>query len=206
SRMYEQAGRKLQFEPWRDEALQVLCQYFSDDASFEERGQALGRSWSLEKGILIVGPVGCGKTSMLRLFEMNQKRSFRMFNTLEVYEDIRCQKEKGDRKRLVAQLAGRQPGMHGKVVFGQDYEDVALDDLGTDQACNDYGTSEDFIADLLYKRHEAKLTTHGTSNLVKLDADHFPFRERYGDRLASRFAQMFNMIIFPNDATDLRSL
>ncbi len=52
---------------------ELLCQYFSQDLAFEFSGE-----YSFDKGIMITGPVGCGKTSLMKMFGIN---SFRPFTT-----------------------------------------------------------------------------------------------------------------------------
>ena len=71
-----------------------------------------------------------------------------------------------------------------------------LDDLGTEMPTyNSYGNKVDVISTLLFMRYESKAPTFCTTNLTIEQ-----LKERYGERLADRFKQMFVPVIFKGES------
>lgn len=72
---------------------------------------------------------------------------------------------------------------------------LAIDDLGTEPAeVLDYGNVLNPAIDLLSSRYKDQLFTVVTTNLTPKE-----IREHYGDRIADRFNEMFERIIFNNE-------
>lgn len=73
---------------------------------------------------------------------------------------------------------------------------LAIDDLGTEPTrVLDYGNELNPVIDLLYKRYDEQLFTIVTTNLEPKE-----IREIYGDRIADRFNEMMEKIIFKNES------
>ena len=71
---------------------------------------------------------------------------------------------------------------------------LAIDDLGTEPAeVLDYGNVFNPAIDLLSARYTDQLFTVVTTNLTPKQ-----IREHYGDRIADRFNEMFERIVFDN--------
>lgn len=71
---------------------------------------------------------------------------------------------------------------------------LGIDDLGTEPlVIMDYGNEETPIVDLLSMRYENRLFTIVTTNLTPKQ-----IRERYGERIADRFNEMMEVVIFKN--------
>ena len=71
---------------------------------------------------------------------------------------------------------------------------LAIDDLGTEPAeVLDYGNVLNPAIDLLSARYTDQLFTVVTTNLTPKQ-----IREHYGDRIADRFNEMFERIVFYN--------
>lgn len=168
-------------DEWLHEPLLALCLYFGQDAiGFEE----LDPSFSLEKGILLYGPVGCGKTKILELIgRVDPRLSFRVFPCPDVSSAYR---KDGD-----AALA-----QYGAPVT------MGFDDLGFEDAnAKNYGNSANPLADILTKRYalRPRPLTHATTN-----DDAAAMLAKYGDRVYSRMAELFNIVQFSPDAPDRR--
>ncbi len=161
------------------------------------------------KGVFIVGPVGCGKTSLLSII-----RSMNL-NTSNLF-DIRSQISIINSKELVLEFA-----KEGNVCLYNYISDLldnrphqgihlnrigtlVIDDLGHETPYNYYGNRTDVIEDLLVFRYNGfqknGLKTHATSNL---NSDEI--KERYDLRSASRMKEMFNIISFDRKSTDKRN-
>lgn len=71
---------------------------------------------------------------------------------------------------------------------------LAIDDLGCEPSTvKNYGTEITPVTDIIYARYDSMLPTIITTNLDKKD-----IRERYGDRVADRFNEMFESLAFIN--------
>uniref|UniRef100_UPI00404A383C ATPase n=1 Tax=Gelidibacter sp. TaxID=2018083 RepID=UPI00404A383C len=163
------------------ELLLKLCSYFVDD---HEACKA--NDIDTAKGILLTGPVGCGKTTLMRLLPLivPHKRAHKF---------IPCR----------------------NIVFGfnnlgykliEDYSDTAafcFDDLGVEPIGRHYGKDCNVMGEILISRYdmhkEKGVKTHITTNLNAEELE-----ERYGERVRSRMREMLNVIGFEANAKDKR--
>ena len=71
---------------------------------------------------------------------------------------------------------------------------LGIDDLGTEPLeVLDYGNVLNPVVDLLMKRYDEQLFTLITTNLRPQE-----IREKYGERMADRFNEMMEKIIYKN--------
>ncbi len=138
------------------------------------------------KGILLTGPVGCGKTSFLKLLRYlvpHQKE----------YQVIPC--------RNIA-FAFHHLGYKTIEDYGNSSY-ICFDDLGVEPVGRFYGQDCNVLGEILLSRYELflnhKVRTHATTNL---NADEL--EERYGTRVRSRMRQLFNLISFDEKTSDKR--
>jgi predicted ATPase len=140
----------------------------------------------IHKGILLTGPVGCGKTSLMKLVR-------HIVPHQKVYKIIPSR----------------------NIVFGfnhvgyktiEDYGSTnyfCFDDLGVEPIGRHYGKDCNVMGEILLSRYELfldhKVKTHATSNLNAQELE-----ERYGNRVRSRMRQLFNLIAFEPNAVDKR--
>lgn len=140
----------------------------------------------LEKGILFSGPVGCGKTSLMKLLKF-------IVPLQRPYSVVPC-------RNIV--FAFNHLGY--KVI--EDYGNgsfFCFDDLGVEPMGRHYGQDCNVMGEILLSRYElflkSKLKTHATTNLNAEELE-----ERYGSRVRSRMREMFNLIAFDESARDKR--
>lgn len=149
----------------------------------------------LNKGILLMGPVGCGKTSLLRIMSLLcpavYKPSFHSCNEIVIEFNT---------KGFEAIL----PYTKGSFLSYTSIPRIhCFDDLGLEPRGSYFGTPCNVIAEILLSRYNyfttRRMITHVTTNLNTGELESI-----YGDRLRSRMREMFNLITFDNNSTDKR--
>lgn len=167
----------------------LLSYFLKDEAVSAQLGI------NLNKGILLSGPIGVGKTSiisLMRLFEPAKER-FIMRSCRDVsFEFI---KEGYDTIHKYSRHSF-QPNTH-------DPKTYCFDDLGTENAIKYYGNECNVMAEVLLSRYDLfvnrQLITHLTTNLSASEIE-----EVYGNRVRSRMREMFNLISFDAEIRDKR--
>jgi DNA replication protein DnaC len=165
-----------------------LLIYFLKDAANTEK-----YNLSLRKGILLSGPVGCGKTSLMNLVKLTlpQEQRYIVKSCREVsFEFIQ------DGYTII-----RKYSTHS---FNKDVpKTYCFDDLGTENNLKYYGNDCNVMAEILLSRYDLfinrKMLTHITTNLSSSEIE-----ELYGERVRSRMREMFNLIAFNESVKDKR--
>lgn len=167
-----------------EQVFTLLCQYFANDPQFEKSG------YSLKKGLLLSGPVGVGKTELLRLFCQNKTNSFHLISVYEIEEA--CKSRGVD---FFKTYTGYVPGWGGtEKHFYQNNIGWAFDDVGRESVVFDFGNKSDIISKLIQVRYLNKEkipfnTLHMTTNLTPDEIE-----KRYDYAVKSRLREMFNYI------------
>lgn len=168
-----------------------LCQYFTNDEGFELSGEH-----ELGKGILLRGPIGCGKTTLMQMFSVN---SFRPFDVLSCRVIADSYSKNGS--DALYNFAGLQQA-YAHQNYGHKEIGLCYDDLGTEEIKKNFGNEVNVMQDIIYKLYDNKNFGffHCTTNLGSVD-----IAERYGERVKSRIFEMFNVISYPGEAKDWRT-
>ncbi len=138
-------------------------------------------------GMLLCGQCGNGKTtlvralaSVIRLLYSDEVPSFQRYLRMV------------DAKQIVA-IARRDDKDFSKLCSA---DLLAIDDLGIEPSeVLEYGNAISPAIDLLTHRYNNQLFTIVTTNLTPQQ-----IREHYGDRIADRFAEMMERIVFSNQS------
>ncbi|MBZ9631561.1 ATPase [Salegentibacter sp. LM13S] len=142
----------------------------------------------INKGILLSGPVGCGKTSLMKLLR-------HLVPAQRPYEMIPCRNVTFSFNHLGYKTI-------------EDYGNskyFCFDDLGVEPFGRFYGKDLNVMGEVLLSRYElfletnGKLKTHATTNLNAEELE-----ERYGNRVRSRMRELFNLVAFDQNAWDKR--
>ena len=159
----------------------------------KDKSEAANLDIDLSKGILLSGPIGCGKTSIMHLirpFAVNAS-NYKIKTCREIsfefakhgYEAINQYTNKQNNQN-------RLPG-------------YCFDDLGAEQQIKHFGNDCNVMAEILISRYEHfvenKTITHITTNLSASEIE-----KNYGNRLRSRMRNMFNVISFDGNSKDKR--
>lgn len=163
------------------EILLKLSNYFVRDVESCKKFEI-----DLKKGILLSGPVGCGKTSLMRLlkFIIPFQRSYEVISTRNIVFGF----------NHVGFKTVEDYGSSGYFCF---------DDLGVEHRGRYFGKDCAVMGEILLSRHELfqryKVKTHITTNLSATELE-----ERYGQRVRSRMRELFNLLAFDANAKDKR--
>lgn len=171
------------------EIFEMLCMYFSGDPAFELEGM------SLKKGIMLFGPIGCGKTSLMKMFTINTFKPFSV-TACRVIAD-KYSKDGSDALYDYSTMAPCYPQQN----FGHSEIGRCFDDLGTEDSKKNYGNEVNVMQDVFYKIYDNELigNFHLTTNLTGDEIE-----AAYGTRIRSRLREMFNVIRFDKNAIDRR--
>jgi len=165
-----------------------LCYYFSGDAMF---------GGDLNKGLLLVGGVGVGKSTMMTFFRQNQVFSYRMISCREIESDFSNEGEKG-----VKTCSYNLPISTNSNPFGHQEIGFCFDDLGTEANAKHFGHEKNVMAEIILNRYDNKLDYRATHITTNLTADEI--KTQYGSRVTDRMKEMFNLIVFNKDAKSRR--
>jgi energy-coupling factor transporter ATP-binding protein EcfA2 len=148
---------------------------------------------NLAKGILLSGPIGCGKTSIMQLIKpfSAHNSNYKMKTCREI--SFEFAKYGFEALNTYTQKSNRQTRLFG----------YCFDDLGAEQQIKHFGTDCNVMAEILISRYEHfidnKSITHITTNLSASEIENL-----YGNRLRSRMRNMFNVISFDSNSKDKR--
>lgn len=150
--------------------------------------------WLISKtakpGLLLMGLYGNGKTTLLR--SIIRLISF-VTETQNGYSK-RCNPRLITAKEIAMMCANEQSREEYRKLFNEPM--LAIDDLGDEPAeVVSYGMAFSPITDLLSVRYEHQLITMATTNL-----NNPQIKEKYGARIADRFNEMLEVIIFRNQS------
>jgi len=140
------------------------------------------------KGICLMGPIGSGKSELMRIFKWYCNiRMLRMYRILSSEElRIKYQIEGGK----VIQIWGMGYTSEGTII---DKADLCIDEFGLEETSRHYGDQEQVISSILFLRYDLfrckGSKTHITTNLNKTLIE-----KNNEGRLASRFNEMFNFV------------
>ena len=169
-----------------------LLYYFTNN---EEKAKE--HNIDLTKGIMLSGPIGCGKTTLLELIKTIAVPEKKFFFTTA--RDVSFEFNQ-DGYQVIQRYSKGIPGQYTKKNF-------AFDDLGTERNLKYYGNECNIMAEILLSRYELfshpdpsqRVVTHITTNLSATELE-----EYYGNRVRSRLRNMCNLIFFDKEAVDKR--
>jgi hypothetical protein len=148
---------------------------------------------NLRKGILLSGPIGCGKTSLMTLIKLSLPQPHRYI--VKSCRDITFEFFQ-DGYPVIRKYSTQS--------FNKDIpRTYCFDDLGTENTLKYYGNDCNVMAEILLSRYDLfvakRMLTHITTNLNSTEIG-----ELYGDRVRSRLREQFNLIAFDSNAKDKR--
>jgi len=148
---------------------------------------------NLNKGILLSGPIGCGKTSLMNVMKYLTPTEHKF--SVKPCRDISFEFIQDGYQIIHKYSIGK--------LYQSEPRTYCFDDLGTENNLKYYGNECNIMAEILLSRYDLfiskKLQTHITTNLSATEIE-----KNYGNRVRSRLRELCNLIAFDNVATDKR--
>ena len=137
-------------------------------------------------GIMLCGTCGTGKTTLLYAFQ----NALNYLNRCGCFED-----QTGIRIIDAKDIASLMKDLNTRKV--RDVQMLAIEDMGREATeVMDYGNVYSPMIDLLEYRYNEQLFTFITTNIAS-DGEN-TLRKKYGDRIADRFNEMLEVVVFKN--------
>ena len=166
-----------------------LAAYFLND---EEKCKEL--DIDLDKGILLTGPIGIGKTTWFRLMQQVMAKEQRFYYT--TCRDVSFEFIKDGYNTIDKYSKG--------IPYDFPMKNICFDDLGTENNLKYYGNECNVMAEIILSRYDLFINfntkTHITTNLSASEIEKY-----YSERVRSRLRQMMNFLAVPNQWKDKRS-
>ena len=149
----------------------------------------------LSKGILLSGPIGCGKTTLFKLMQNfpTKRKGFGIISTRQIVSEF-------------MQSGYEVLEKYSRGNFNHDIrtpKTYCFDDLGTETTSKYFGNDCNVMAEILLTRYdlfkEKEIITHITTNLSATEIE-----SQYGNRLRSRMREMFNLFGYEENSGDKR--
>ena len=148
---------------------------------------------AINKGILLSGPIGCGKTSLMNLMRHvpEQEGKFILKPTREIsFEFIK------EGYEVIQRYSSGNKLNNG-------IKNYCFDDLGTENNLKYFGNECNIMGEILLSRYDLfinkKIITHITTNLSAGEIEN-----QYGNRVRSRLRVMLNLISYDKSTPDKR--
>ena len=178
-------GKNFKIYKEDEQLLYKLCCYFIQD---HQTCSKMGIDTN--KGILLSGPVGCGKTSLMKLlpYLAPHKTNYDIIPT----------------RNIVFNFNARGYEVLEKYCDTKNY---CFDDLGVESTGNYYAKECNVVGEILLTRYDLfchpersrRVLTHITTNLNTQEIE-----KRFGNRVRSRMRAMFNLVTFSEGSIDKR--
>lgn len=181
-------GEKFHFAEQDISNITKLIAYFLNDEIISEQFGI-----DLTKGILLSGPVGCGKTTLMTLMKYVTKPNNKFY--IKTCRDISFEFIKDGYEIIHRYSRGN---------YSQtEYKNYCFDDLGVEKNLKYFGNECNVMAEIILSRYDLfvakKIHTHITSNLSASEIE-----VAYGNRVRSRLRGMLNLIAFDKNTGDKR--
>ena len=185
----ERFGHQFKIEATDHELIYKLCIIMIQD-----QVNAQKKGLHLNKGILLSGPVGVGKTSLMQLIPEICYRP-PLYKLVPTREITFAYNEHGS--KIITQYGS--------------YNAYCFDDLGLEPTGRFYGKDANVMAEVMLSRYEFYRKCHQQKYFFQRKVAHFTtnlnaseIEKRYGKRVRSKLREMLNLIAFNAETKDKR--
>jgi DNA replication protein DnaC len=169
-------GKEFKIIPEQKELLRKICFFLSEDNRCQDEGIVLN------KGLLLRGTSGLGKTDLVKWASGNEIKPIKIISTLDITDQLKANGE-ADLSNL------------------GDFKILYIDDVGTEEeTVNYFGTKILFFKNFIESYYLKNKNFHRL--IVSTNLSMQQIEEKYGFRVRSRMNEMFNKVDV--SGTDLR--
>lgn len=175
-------SKSFEYNEENTEIMDLIFMYFARDKAFELQHE----SYSLDKGLALIGGCGSGKTTIMQTFSLLGQDFFKKHQSLLFFF-----KMSSCNKLSIEYQSDEQKRDLTNYIYGI----RCFDDLGSEK--NVFG-DKNLMEQIMEQRYYEQFTqrklnskTHFTTNLSIKE-----LKERYGDRVQDRLKEQCNFIIF----------
>lgn len=181
-------GSEFRIHKEDSQLINTLLAYFTCDTALCHE-----LNINLNKGLLIIGPVGVGKTSIMNLMSLHTALSQR-------FKTYNC-------RSLALQFSQEGPGILYKFCLPEysssPINNICFDELGAETNFKYFGSDCNIMSEILLSRYDHYINhNHITHIISNLNIEEIELR--YGSRVRSRLRQMVNLISFDPGSPDKR--
>lgn len=148
---------------------------------------------NLNKGILLSGPIGCGKTSIMNIMKYLTPTEHKFY--VKPCRDISFEFIQDGYLIIHKYSKGK--------LYEFEPKTICFDDLGIESNLKYYGNECNVMAEIILSRYDVyiakRIQTHITTNLSSSEIE-----TQYGNRVRSRMRELFNLISYDNNSKDKR--
>lgn len=167
----------------------LLAWFLNDELVAEEMGI------DLRKGILLSGPIGCGKTTLMKIMRQMpfKRRNYSIISSREIVSEFML-----NGYEVLETYSRGMLRDHQRIP-----RNFCFDDLGAETTSKYYGNQCNVMAEILLTRYDLYkdqgIITHATTNLTADELE-----SAYGNRLRSRMREMYNLFGYEENSLDKR--
>lgn len=167
----------------------LLAWFLNDELVAEEMGI------DLRKGILLSGPIGCGKTTLMKIMRQMpfKRRNYSIISSREIVSEFML-----NGYEVLETYSRGILRDHARIP-----RNFCFDDLGAETTSKYFGNECNVMAEILLTRYDLYkdqgIITHATTNLTADELE-----SAYGNRLRSRMREMFNLFGYDGTSEDKR--
>lgn len=181
-RTKSKTGENFELTEWNTDVIKQLCLYFSNDSRFKG---------DLNKGIMLMGNPGTGKTHLMNFFSKNPKASYSLPTCKQLSQWYVNGWTSNDMSIIeVYSVLKNAPADHQ---WDQKVLGYCFGDLGAEEDAKHYGNHRNVIEEIIFSRYENNTPfyyTHFTTNLNPSELE-----SRYGARFRDRTKEMCNTLV-----------
>ncbi len=166
--------------------------------AIEDKKESAKLNLDLKKGILLAGPIGTGKSTLMALIKyfLQPGKRYQIKSTRDITFEFENEGYK---------VINRYSKNPINLSYTNPVSNIfCFDDLGVEQPQKHFGNECNVMAEILLSRYDLFISkgipTHLTTNLSASEIE-----EKYGNRVRSRMREMFNLVAFDKESGDKRS-
>ena len=167
-----------------------LITYFLQDESV-----ATDQDIDLYKGLLITGPIGCGKTAIMQIINalLPQEKKYIVRSCRSISMDYIADGHETIRRYTTDSFE----------LYSKKPKTVYFDDVGCEHDVNHWGNLNNVMETILLLRYESFMDFH-MQTYISTNLSSTELEVKYGPRVRSRLRQMCQLIAFSTESKDKR--